>query len=136
MEEVLPFCLPLSSSLLYSGVCPPWDTKIGFDPFKKLLPCVALLWMEVSLVTVNQQIRGSDTSDARTAASHLLISSLVHVSGSPFGSSEWGNTPPQIDQTPTAVIKPVKAIQNIACQYYPTDARLWCMMWCRVRSSN
>lgn len=124
MEEVVPSCLPLTRSLLYSGVCPPWDPKIGLDSLKKLLPRVALLWMEVSLVTVNQQNRGSDTSDARTAASHLLISSLVHVSGSPFGSSECGNiSPPQIDQTPTAVIKPVKAIQIIACQSYPTDAR-------------
>lgn len=55
---------------------------------------------------------GSDTDGTHTAASHLLISSRVHVSGSPLGSSAGGNiSPPQIDQTPTAVIKPVKAIR-------------------------
>lgn len=90
----------------------PRDSEIGLDSFKKLVPCVTVLWMEVSLFTVNQQGRSSDMRDTLTAASHLLISSLVQVSGSPFGSSDWGNmSPPQIDQTPTAVIKPVKAMQ-------------------------
>lgn len=104
-------CLPLPRSLLHSRVRPPWNSKIGLDPLKELVSRVAVLWVEVPLFTINQQDRANDMGIAHTAASHLLISSLVQVSGSPFGSSGWGNmSPPQIDQTPTAVINPVKAI--------------------------
>ncbi|KAL7795350.1 hypothetical protein V8C37DRAFT_374222 [Trichoderma ceciliae] len=50
-----------------------------------------------------------------TAANHLRISSLVHVSGSPLGSSCAGNmSPPKMDQAAAATTTPPKALFGVS----------------------
>ncbi len=74
------------------------------------------LWREVSRIILGKRGRGTGVN---TAANHRRISSLVQVSGSPFGSGAAGNiSDPQIAQTAVAVTSPPNATATLAPGFF------------------